>query len=188
MDADIRIWDLRTGQCPTVVRGHTSLIGILRLSHGNLISGSADGTVRIVDFETGQLKEIVDPSLGAITAVHSDAFKVVFLSDSSIHIHTLPGRSVGDGGTVSAHTNQSRKLTPPGMYNGAWAILASGRWCLASVSKASGTFVEVWDFSKERDPVDQWMGEVDYCSDLWCEDFPTHDFYASKPDRSSMTL
>jgi F-box and WD-40 domain protein CDC4 len=153
MDTDISVWDIITGQCRTVVTDHTSLVGFITLSHNNLVSASADATVRISDLETGQVKQ----SLGlegrnAITCVHHDGIKVVYPPDSNVHIHNLRAGSAGNSDDSAAY----RELNPHGTFNGVWQLITSGRWCVAATNNQKGTFLQVWDFSKPTDPVDQW--------------------------------
>ena len=55
-DRDVRVWDLRTGQCKHVLRGHTSTVRCLKVLDGKpiAVSGSRDSTLRVWNVETGE--------------------------------------------------------------------------------------------------------------------------------------
>lgn len=46
-DRTIRIWNGSTNRCEAILRGHTGSVLCLKYSHGQLISGSSDGTARV---------------------------------------------------------------------------------------------------------------------------------------------
>ncbi|KAK6517919.1 hypothetical protein TWF506_005093 [Arthrobotrys conoides] len=53
-DRDVRVWNMATGQCNQVLRGHTSTVRCLKMSDSKTaISGSRDTTLRIWDIEKG---------------------------------------------------------------------------------------------------------------------------------------
>ncbi|KAJ2720691.1 SCF ubiquitin ligase complex subunit cdc4 [Coemansia sp. Benny D115] len=49
MDGTIRVWNWDTGSCLRILRGHLTLVGLLALKHGTLVSAGADTTLRIWD-------------------------------------------------------------------------------------------------------------------------------------------
>ncbi|KAJ2080254.1 SCF ubiquitin ligase complex subunit cdc4 [Coemansia sp. RSA 988] len=49
MDGMIRVWNWDTGACLRILRGHLTLVGLLALRHGTLVSAGADTTLRIWD-------------------------------------------------------------------------------------------------------------------------------------------
>ncbi|TKY88062.1 hypothetical protein EX895_003158 [Sporisorium graminicola] len=55
-DRDVRVWDLRTGECKHVLRGHTSTVRCLKVLDGKpiAVSGSRDSTLRVWNVETGE--------------------------------------------------------------------------------------------------------------------------------------
>lgn len=55
-DRDVRVWDLRTGECKHVLHGHTSTVRCLKVLDGKpiAVSGSRDSTLRVWNVETGQ--------------------------------------------------------------------------------------------------------------------------------------
>ncbi|KAI5787341.1 WD40-repeat-containing domain protein [Pyronema domesticum] len=59
-DRDVRVWDMETGYCKTVLRGHTSTVRCLKMSDKKTaISGSRDTTLRIWDIEKGVCKNVL---------------------------------------------------------------------------------------------------------------------------------
>ena len=65
------------------LEGHTSLVGLLDLSHERLVSAAADSTLRIWDPENGQCKSILTAHTGAITCFQHDWQKVISGSDQT---------------------------------------------------------------------------------------------------------
>lgn len=53
-DHTIRIWDIESGTCLSVLTGHTGAIHCLRIHNDLLVSGSADTTAKIWSVSTGQ--------------------------------------------------------------------------------------------------------------------------------------
>ncbi|PWZ03588.1 WD40 repeat-like protein [Testicularia cyperi] len=55
-DRDVRVWDLRTGECKHVLHGHTSTVRCLKVLDGEpiAVSGSRDSTLRVWNVETGE--------------------------------------------------------------------------------------------------------------------------------------
>ncbi|EST07268.2 WD40 repeat [Kalmanozyma brasiliensis GHG001] len=55
-DRDVRVWDLRTGECKHILRGHTSTVRCLKVLDGKpiAVSGSRDSTLRVWNVETGE--------------------------------------------------------------------------------------------------------------------------------------
>ncbi|BGP15732.1 hypothetical protein JCM10213_007973 [Rhodosporidiobolus nylandii] len=54
-DRDVRVWDVETGRCLHLLRGHTSTVRCMRVLDGRpiAVSGSRDKTVRVWDIEQG---------------------------------------------------------------------------------------------------------------------------------------
>ncbi|KAJ2841542.1 SCF ubiquitin ligase complex subunit cdc4 [Coemansia erecta] len=56
MDGTIRVWNWDSGNCLRMLRGHLTLVGLLALKHGTLVSAGADTTLRIWDHPMKQAK------------------------------------------------------------------------------------------------------------------------------------
>jgi len=136
MDTTIRVWNLSNGQCAHTLTGHTSLVGLIRLSPSYLVSASADSTLKIWNPDTGELKQTISGHAGAITCFEHDEFKVVSGSDGSLKMW-----DIRDGTLI-------RSLLIGSM--GLWQVVFQGRWCVAASSREDrATFLDVWDFGQE---------------------------------------
>ncbi|OSD04424.1 WD40 repeat-like protein [Trametes coccinea BRFM310] len=60
-DKELRIWDVKSGYCIYVLRGHTSTVRCLKVLHGRpiAVSGSRDRTVRVWDVQRGRLLRVL---------------------------------------------------------------------------------------------------------------------------------
>jgi F-box and WD-40 domain protein 1/11 len=52
-DAQIKIWDIKTGSCLKTIEGHTKGVSCLEVVGSYIVSGSTDKTVRIFERESG---------------------------------------------------------------------------------------------------------------------------------------
>ncbi|CDO75199.1 hypothetical protein BN946_scf184794.g6 [Trametes cinnabarina] len=61
-DKELRVWDVKSGYCVYVLRGHTSTIRCLKVLHGRpvAVSGSRDRTVRVWDVQRGRLLRVLE--------------------------------------------------------------------------------------------------------------------------------
>ncbi|SNX87509.1 related to F-box/WD40 repeat protein 7 [Melanopsichium pennsylvanicum] len=55
-DRDVRVWNLRTGECKHILHGHTSTVRCLKVLDGKpiAVSGSRDSTLSVWNVETGE--------------------------------------------------------------------------------------------------------------------------------------
>ena len=67
----VRIWNVSTGSCVRILRGHTSMVRSLAvMPDGNrVISAGTDGTLRLWDIETGQNLAVVGGRLGHVLSL-----------------------------------------------------------------------------------------------------------------------
>lgn len=137
MDDTVRIWNLQNGTCQHTLTGHTSLVGLLKLSPSYLISASADSTLRIWDPDTGELRNTLSAHRGAITCFQHDEAKVLSGSDGVLKMW-----NVRDGTVV-------RDLLTG--VTGVWQVVFEGRWCVAASNRDDCTWLDVWDFGDDED-------------------------------------
>jgi F-box and WD-40 domain protein CDC4 len=146
MDGTIRIWSLIQGTCLHVLRGHTSLVGLLGLSSSYLVSGSADTTLRVWNPDTGELKYVLAAHTGPITCFQNDDSKIVSGSDGTLKVWDLKGDASGagvDGNGILPFRNLLSDIT------NVWQVAFNGRWCVAASNRSDRTMLDFWDFGKE---------------------------------------
>jgi len=137
MDCFVKVWDLVSGDCLYTLEGHTSLVGLLSLSHKQLVSAAADSTLRIWNPDSGQCQHILTAHTGAITCFQHDDQKVISGSDGNVKMWDIKtGRFIRD------------ILTG---LSGVWQIKFDERRCVAAVQRNQETCFEVLDFGTELD-------------------------------------
>jgi len=131
------VWSLESGNQLYHLDGHTSLVGLLDLNYGRLVSAAADSTLRIWDPETGQCKSTLSAHTGAITCFQHDDQKVISGSDRTLKLWNVKsGECVKD------------LLTD---LSGVWQVKFNERRCVAAVQRDNWTYIEVLDFGAARD-------------------------------------
>jgi len=139
MDGMIRCWDINSGNCKSVMQGHTSLVGLLSLSSSYLVSGSADSVVCVWNPSTQELYHKFTGHRGAVTALHNSDLRVVSGDESALSLW-----NVKDGSDLI-------DLSVPHM-EGVWQVALEGNWCAAAVHVHSlGTQLAIWDLSHGHD-------------------------------------
>ncbi|GAT26603.1 F-box and WD repeat-containing protein [Aspergillus piperis CBS 112811] len=74
-DREVRVWNMATGACLYLLRGHTSTVRCLKMSDKNTaISGSRDTTLRIWDLASGTCKNVLVGHQASVRclAIHGD--------------------------------------------------------------------------------------------------------------------
>ncbi|ANB11049.1 SCF ubiquitin ligase complex subunit CDC4 [Sugiyamaella lignohabitans] len=101
-DRDVRVWDLRSGGCSQILKGHSSTVRCLQMvDEDTAISGSRDATIRIWDVKKGICKRVLEGHDASVRCVevHGDicvsgsydfTAKVWRISDGTL-LHTLVG-------------------------------------------------------------------------------------------------
>ncbi|BGP46258.1 SCF ubiquitin ligase complex subunit cdc4 [Rhodotorula kratochvilovae] len=132
MDGTVRLWSTEAGECRAVLEGHTSLVGLLGLTHRNLVSAAADWTLRIWDPATGACKHSLAAHQGAITCFQHDEHKVISGSDGTLKMWDVQtGEFVRD-----LLTN----------LTGVWQVAFDQRYCVSAVSRNGRSEFEILDF------------------------------------------
>ncbi|RPD67392.1 WD40 repeat-like protein [Lentinus tigrinus ALCF2SS1-7] len=78
-DKELRVWDVRSGYCIYVLRGHTSTIRCLKVLHGRpiAVSGSRDRTLRVWDIQRGRLLRILEGHTQSVRCLDACGNRVV---------------------------------------------------------------------------------------------------------------
>ena len=88
-DSTIRVWDLDTGRCRHVLRGHTDSVRCLELQGRFAVSGSYDHTVRVWDYQRGTVCRPLSRRCTLPQRLHARRATVVcadaFRYDQSVH-------------------------------------------------------------------------------------------------------
>ena len=78
-DRDVRVWDIKSGTCKHVLRGHTSTVRCMRVIDGRpiAVSGSRDATLRVWNIETGQPMHLLSGHEHSVRCIEVSGNKVV---------------------------------------------------------------------------------------------------------------
>ncbi|KAM0753240.1 WD40 repeat-like protein [Meredithblackwellia eburnea MCA 4105] len=78
-DRDVRVWDVESGTCTFVLRGHTSTVRCMRVIEGRpiAVSGSRDATLRVWNIETGQPLHLLAGHEHSVRCIEVSGNKVV---------------------------------------------------------------------------------------------------------------
>ena len=92
-DKTIRVWNLETGNCKYILKGHIGSIRAVAVSHnGKIISGSDDKTLRLYDLETGSFIKEFSGHMGVVKSVaisHDGLWAISGSFDRTVRIWEL---------------------------------------------------------------------------------------------------
>ncbi|KAI9572280.1 cell division control protein 4 [Boletus coccyginus] len=184
-DCAVRVWDIVTGECKSVLVGHTQKVYSIALDPNRHIacSGSLDGTVRIWNVRNGQCQHTLTGHTSLVGLLGlSPSFLVSAAADSTLRIwdpdtgelrHTLAAHA----GAITCFQHDEFKVLSGSdgalkMWNirdgtvvrdlltgidGVWQVVFEGRCCVAATNRNTTTMLDVWDFGTDGD--DDWIGE-----------------------------
>lgn len=101
-DRDVRVWNLKTGECLQILRGHSSTVRCLQMANATTaISGSRDNTIRVWDITKGTCEAVLQGHRSSVRCIevkgdicvsgsYDFTAKVWRISDGSL-LHTLSG-------------------------------------------------------------------------------------------------
>ncbi|KAG7664889.1 CDC4 [[Candida] subhashii] len=140
MDSNINMWNFETGKLIKTLEGHSSLVGLLDLVDGVLVSAAADATLRIWDPVTGEVMSRLKGHGAAITCFEHDALRVVSGSEKMLKLWDVR-RGVFARDLLADVTG------------GIWQVRIDYRRCVAAVQRFNDdeegeTFIEILDFSE----------------------------------------
>ncbi|KAI0706141.1 WD40-repeat-containing domain protein [Cytidiella melzeri] len=78
-DKDLRVWDVKSGFCIYVLKGHTSTIRCLKVLHNRpiAVTGSRDRTLRVWDIQRGRLLRVLEGHEQSVRSLDVCGSKVV---------------------------------------------------------------------------------------------------------------
>lgn len=101
-DRDVRVWNLKTGECLQILRGHSSTVRCLQMANETTaVSGSRDNTIRIWDISKGTCEHTLTGHRSSVRCIevkgdicvsgsYDFTAKVWRISDGTL-LHTLNG-------------------------------------------------------------------------------------------------
>lgn len=108
-DRTIRIWDLPTGRCKHVLRGHEGWVHAVAADENRIVSGSGDATIRMWDLSSAACLAVMHGHRGGVSSLQIDHSSLLTGSlDSTIKWwdkHT--GQCIS---TLSGHTKYVKTL------------------------------------------------------------------------------
>ncbi|KAJ5232913.1 hypothetical protein N7468_005869 [Penicillium chermesinum] len=139
MDHMVKIWCLEKGILLYNLEGHTSLVGLISLKEDQLLTASADSTLRIWDPETGQCRGTLTEAAHVITTFDHDHDKIVSGSQGALKLW-------------NAKTACFEKYLLTDL-SGVWQVGFDAQRCIVAAQRGGDTYIEVLDFSVSSDPV-----------------------------------
>ncbi|KAH8918376.1 WD40 repeat-like protein [Atractiella rhizophila] len=101
-DRTVRIWNLETGECLKVLKGHTRGIRALQFDGVKLITASMDSTLKIWNWRTGEcIRTLEGHREGVISCCFDDEILASGSADSTIRIWNF---ATGDCFVLRGHT------------------------------------------------------------------------------------
>ncbi|KAI9636998.1 putative F-box protein [Dioszegia hungarica] len=86
-DKTVRIWNLDTGDCLRVLRGHTRAVRALQFDQRLLFTGAMDGTVRIWNWRAGECLRVLEGHSDGVVSLSYNGYLLASGSkDSTINI------------------------------------------------------------------------------------------------------
>jgi WD40 repeat protein len=145
-DQTLRIWDLESGECLRILKGHTNDITCVSVTPDGrwAVSGSRDRTLRVWDLATGRCLRILEGHHDGIVrlCVSPDGRRVVSASrDKTLRVWDLEsGRSLH---TLKGHREKISSVSIS--TDGQWIVSASGHeW------KCWDNTLRIWDLESAQ--------------------------------------
>ncbi|KAL4233353.1 hypothetical protein ACF0H5_008035 [Mactra antiquata] len=157
LDKTIRVWDMKTGKCQHVLKGHVKGVWCLNFFTQNLlVSGSYDGTIRVWNLRTGKCNKTIfahDGPIWAITrhnevlvSVSQDKTAKVWDISRCLQINTLLGHTAA---IFAVDMSEDGKLVITGSADKSVKIwnIETGK-CLRWISVSQTTSIMSVSYSK----------------------------------------
>ncbi|GAA6048952.1 hypothetical protein JCM3770_007135 [Rhodotorula araucariae] len=173
-DMEVRVWDVTTGRCRHVLRGHSQKVYSVVYDHlrKQCASGSMDGTVRLWSTETGECRSVLEGHtslVGLLGLTHRNLVSAA--ADWTLRIwdpatgacrHSLAAHQgaitcfqhdehkviSGSDGTLKMWDVQTGEFVRDLLTNltGVWQVAFDQRYCVSAVSRNGRSEFEILDF------------------------------------------
>ena len=128
-DANLRVWDVNTGELLKVLEGHTMYVGFVCTvdtpEGERVVSGSLDTTVRVWDVVTGQCLKVLGGDMGFIMAVCALGNSHVISSHADQHLRVW---NVVTGERLKIIKNRTHIICTLGEPGSQRLVTAWGQW------------------------------------------------------------
>lgn len=90
-DKDIRVWEMLTGECIRILKGHSRAVKSVCISSNNqyVISSLNDKTIQVWDFKSGMCKMVIEGHINQIQSVtiyHDNRFIISGSKDMTVRV------------------------------------------------------------------------------------------------------
>ncbi|KAJ1912540.1 SCF ubiquitin ligase complex subunit cdc4 [Mycoemilia scoparia] len=137
VDCTIRMWNWDTGELLAVMNGHESLVGLLSLHHGSLVSAGVDSALRVWDPTTGENRHTLKrDNVEAITCFQFDGTKLI--------------SGAGEAKMWDHRTGKFIRNVVSGV-RGIWQTAFTDSKLAVGVQSVNLSYFEIHDFSPELD-------------------------------------
>ncbi|ODV82219.1 F box protein, for ubiquitin dependent degradation [Suhomyces tanzawaensis NRRL Y-17324] len=140
MDHTINVWNFEHGKLVNTLEGHTSLVGLVELVDGVLVSGAADTSLRIWDPKSGENYFKLEGHSNSITCFKHDGLRIVSGSERMLKLwDTKKGKFTRDLlNDVSGNI---------------WQVSINYKRCIAAIQRFNSqgedeAYIEILDFSE----------------------------------------
>ena len=84
-DRNVRLWDVKTGECFNILQGHTNIVNSVVFAYDGrtLVSGSADKTIKVWDISSGKHLNTLKEHIRSVTSVKFNPNSEILASGSA---------------------------------------------------------------------------------------------------------
>ncbi|KAL4252750.1 putative E3 ubiquitin ligase complex SCF subunit sconB [Abortiporus biennis] len=137
LDTTVRIWDLKTGKCLTLLQGHTALVCQLQLTPTLLATGGSDGRVILFSLKHNTIVQRISAHDSSVTSIQlNDRFLVTGGNDGRVSMIRLSETTTG--------FEYVREMSE--VSESVWKVGFRRDVCAIVTKRAGKTVMEIWSF------------------------------------------